>query len=59
MVKMSSKRLFLEKKSDLSKEAPVFLDKVCDLIREQAHLPFAIQAYDADTDMGRARNKRS
>jgi hypothetical protein len=55
VIEMSSKRLFLENKSDLSKEAPVFLDKVCDLIREDARLPFAIQAYDTDTDLASAR----
>jgi hypothetical protein len=55
VIEMSSKRLFLEKKSDLSKEAPVFLDKVCDLIREDARLPFAIQAYDVDTELANSR----
>jgi len=55
IVEMSSKRIFLEKKSDLSKEAPVFLDKVCDLIREEVKLPFALRAYDVDSDLARAR----
>ena len=55
VVEMSSKRIFLENKSDLSKEAPVFLDKVCDLIREEDKLPFSLQAYDTDTDLARAR----
>src|SRR5258708_3955030 len=57
VVEMASKRLFLDKKPDLSKEAPVFLDKVCDLIREHGRLPFAIQAYDADSDLARARER--
>src|SRR4029077_1261397 len=56
IIEISSKRLFLEKKADLSKEAPVFLNKVCDLIREDARLPFAIQAYDVDMDLARARD---
>jgi len=57
VVEMSSKRLFLDKKPDLSKEAPVFLDKLCDLIREDMRVPFAIQAYDADMDLGRSREE--
>ncbi len=52
VVEVSSKRLFQDKKADLSKEASVFLDKVCDLIREDARLPFAIQSYDSDTGFG-------
>src|SRR5258708_6056909 len=58
VVELSSKRLFLDKKSDLSKEAPVFLDKVGDLIREDNRLPFAIQAYDVDMELGRARAQK-
>lgn len=54
-IEISSKRLFQENKSDFSKEAPVFLDKVCDLIRADARLPFSIQAYDADSGLGRQR----
>src|SRR4029077_4664293 len=57
VIEMSSKRLFLDKKSALSKEAPVFLDKVCDLIREDARIPFAIQGYDVDSDLARARGR--
>jgi hypothetical protein len=57
VVELSSKRLFQDKKADLSKEAPVFLDKVCDLIREDARLPFALQTYDTDMDLGRQRTQ--
>jgi hypothetical protein len=57
VVEISSKRLFLDKKPDLSKEAPVFLDKLCDLIREDMRVPFAIQAYDADMDLARQREE--
>ena len=55
VVELSSKRLFLEKKTDFSKEAYVFLDKVCDLIRQESRIPFALQGYDADPDLARAR----
>jgi len=55
VIEISSKRLFQDKKADLSKEAPIFLDKVADLIREDARLPFAIQSYDSDMGLGRAR----
>ena len=55
VVEISSKRLFLDKKADFTKEAPVFLDKVCDMVREEARLPFAVKAYDADMDLARAR----
>jgi hypothetical protein len=57
LVEMSSKRLFLDKKFEFSKEAPVFLDKVCDLIREDARLPFAIQAFDVDSELARSRER--
>ena len=30
---------------------------MCDLVREDARLPFAIQAYDADSDLARARGR--
>lgn len=57
-VELSSKRLFLDKKPDLSKEAPVYLDKVGDMIREMARLPFAIQIYDTDSDLAHSRADR-
>lgn len=57
VIELSSKRLFLENKVDLSKEAPVLLDKVCDMIREEAKLPFAIQPYDANMDLARGRQQ--
>ncbi len=55
VIEISSKRLFLDKKADLSKEAPVFLYKVGDMVREEARLPFAIQIYDPDPGLGRSR----
>ena len=55
VVELSTKRLFADKKADLTKEAPVFLDKVGDLIREESKFPFGLQAYDVDTDLARAR----
>lgn len=54
-IELSSKRIFAENKADFTKEAPVFLDKVCDLIRADARLPFSIQAFDADSSLGQAR----
>jgi hypothetical protein len=57
VVELSTKRLFAEKKADLSKEAPVFLDKVCDLIREESHVPFTLQAYDTDSGLANARTQ--
>ena len=55
VVELSSKRLFLEKKTDFSKEAYVFLDKVCDLIRQESRIPFGLQGYDTDPDLARSR----
>jgi hypothetical protein len=55
VIEISSKRIFQDKKADLSKEAPVFLDKVCDMIRDDAHLPFAIQIFDNDSGLARSR----
>ena len=57
VVELSTKRLFVEKKTDFSKEAAVFLDKVCDLIREESRIPFGIQGYDADPDLARSRER--
>jgi hypothetical protein len=57
VIELSSKRLFQEKKSDLTKEAPLLLDKVCDVIRESAHVPFAIQPYESDSELGRSRQQ--
>ena len=57
VVELSSKRLFKDKKTELSNEAPVILDKVCDLIREEGHMMFAIQPYDSETDMARGRQQ--
>ena len=55
VVEISSKRLFLDKKTDFTKEAPVYLEKVCDLIRQEAKIPFGLQAYDTDQDLASAR----
>ena len=55
VIELSSKRLFQEKKAEFSKEAPTLLDKVCDAIREDNHLPFAIQPYDSDPELARER----
>ncbi len=55
VIEVSTKRIFQDKKADLSKEAPVYLDKVCDMIREDAHLPFTIQIYDNDSGLARSR----
>jgi len=57
VVELSTKRLFVEKKADLTKEAPVFLDKVCDLIRDGSRIPFGLQGYDTDTDLARDRER--
>ena len=55
VIEVSSKRLFEEKKSDLSKEAPILLDKVCDAIREGNLLPFAIQIREPRADLAKPR----
>jgi len=57
VIELSSKSLFLDKKADLSKEAPLLLEKVCDVIREDAHLPFAIQPYDNDSELAQGRQQ--
>jgi hypothetical protein len=57
VIELSSKRLFAEKKAEFTKEAPVFLDKVGDIIREESKIPFGIQPYDVDTDLARAREQ--
>jgi hypothetical protein len=57
VVELSTKRLFVDKKTDLTKEASVFLDKVCDLIREDSRVPFGLQGYDTDSDLARAREQ--
>ncbi len=57
VIELSSKRLFLDKKAEWTKEAFTLLDKVCDLIREEARLPFAIQPYDTDLDLARSRQE--
>lgn len=57
VIELSSKRLFLDKKSDLSKEAPTLLDKVCDMLREAGKFPIAIQPYDNDEELSRSRQR--
>jgi hypothetical protein len=56
-LELSSKRLFAERKSDFSKEGPLLLDKVCDVIREGSLLPFAIQPYDSDATLAQSRQQ--
>jgi hypothetical protein len=58
ILELSSKRLFQEKKADLTKEASILLDKVCDVIRENSQIPFAIQPFENDTSLGEQRQKR-
>ena len=57
VVELSSKRLFQDKKSDWTKEAPVFLEKLTDILRESGDQSISIQPYDADNDLGRDRQK--
>lgn len=57
VIELSSKRLFADNKTELTKEAPLLLDKVCDLIREGSHLPFTIQPYDTDGTLARSRQQ--
>jgi hypothetical protein len=57
VIELSTKRLFQDKKPDLSKEAPALLDKVCDVVREHAQLPFAIQPYDNDAELAQTRQQ--
>jgi hypothetical protein len=57
VMELSTRRLFQEKKTDLTKEAPTLLDKVCDILREESRLPFAIQSYDNDSDLARSRTQ--
>jgi hypothetical protein len=56
-IELSSKRLFLDRKAEFTKEGPLLLDKVCDVIREGSHLPFAIQPYDDDGDLAQKRQE--
>jgi hypothetical protein len=56
-IELSSKRLFQEKKTDFSKEARFLLQRVCDMIREGSHLPFAIQPYADDDALARGRQQ--
>ena len=57
VIEISSKRLFQEKKSEWTKEAPVLLDKVVDVLREQGQHPFTVQPFDADSGLGTERQK--
>src|SRR6185312_10582495 len=57
IIELSSKRLFVDKKADFTKEAPTLLEKVCDAIREDDHLPFAIQPYEADAELAKNREE--
>jgi len=57
VMELSSKRLFQDNKADFTKEAFTLLDKICDEIREDARLPFAIQPYEQDADLARSRQQ--
>lgn len=57
LIELSSKKLFHENKAEFTKEAPFLLDKVCDIVREEGHLPFSIQPYDADGSLARSRQQ--
>jgi len=57
VLELSSKRLFQEKKTELTKEGLLILDKVCDIIREEAKLSFTIRPYDSEADLARARQQ--
>jgi hypothetical protein len=54
-IELSTKRLFLERKAEFTKEGPMLLDKVCDVIREGSHLPFAVQPFTVDDTLGQSR----
>jgi hypothetical protein len=56
-IELSSKRLFVERKAEFTKEGPLLLDKVCDEIREGSHLPFSILPYSSDDDLARQRQE--
>jgi hypothetical protein len=57
IVELSSKALFQERKTDLTKEGELLLQKVLDLIREEGKLPVGIHPYDTDADLARAREQ--
>jgi hypothetical protein len=58
VIEISSKRLFQDKKSEWTKESPVLLGKLLDALREDGQKPFSIQPYDADSGLGRERQKQ-
>jgi hypothetical protein len=57
IIELSSKALFQERKTELTKEGELLLEKVTDIIREEGKLPFTIQPYDADGDLAHARQQ--
>ncbi len=57
VIELSAKKLFQENKAELTKEAPLFLDKVCDQIKEDGLLPFSIQPYDDDMGLAQSRQR--
>ncbi len=57
IIEISTKRLFDENKSSLSKEAPIHLDKLCDAIREGNLLPFAVQMREPKDDLVKPRQE--
>jgi len=57
VIEVSTKRLFLENKSDFTKEAFVYLDKVGDAIRENSFFPFAIQISEPSEMLAQPRQQ--
>lgn len=57
VVELSSKALFQEHKSDLTKEGELLMEKVTDIIREEGKVPFTIQPYDSDASLARMREQ--
>jgi hypothetical protein len=57
VVELSSKALFQDRKTDLTKEGELLLQKVLDVIREEGKLPFSIRPYDTDTELARSREE--
>lgn len=57
MIEVSTKRLFQENKVDFTKEAPTYLDKVGDAIRENSFFPFAIQIFEPSAGLAQPRQQ--
>lgn len=55
VLEVSSKRLFKDNKDELTKEAFIYLDKICDTIRQNNFIPFAVQVYEASPELAGPR----